>query len=178
MKRTIKYVLALTLFVGLFQVSNAQYKHSIGGVAGSMNGFSYKVLVTGHFAISVDLGVKLTEGVFRNVSARVFDLEANPNFMYQANATGGLYWFVGGGFSLGYAFDYAGLRTEDCGKFGINAIAGLEYKFNIPLTLQFDFRPGFGLLFCEKHQYWWSGDVYTNADYFDWGLNLSVRYAF
>ncbi len=145
----------------------AQYTHSIGATVGSMNGFSYKG-VFGSLGVQVDLGLKLTEGAFDRYSARVFDLEINPNLMYQANATGGLYWFVGGGFSLGYVFDYAGWRTEDCGKFGLNAIGGLEYKFGIPLTLQFDFRPGFGLLF----------DDYGHAGYFDWGLNLGVRYTF
>ncbi|MBP5412985.1 MAG: hypothetical protein J6Y47_07010 [Bacteroidales bacterium] len=168
MKRIVKIGLVLTLLMGLSQVSHAQYKHSIGGVIGSMNGFSYKTLVTGNFAISVDLGVKLTEGAFEDYSARVFDFELNPNFMYEANATGGLYWFVGGGFSLGYGFDYWGYGRADFGKFGINAIGGLEYKFNIPLTLQFDFRPGFGMAF----------DDYFDAEYFDWGVNLSVRYAF
>ncbi|MCR5554366.1 MAG: hypothetical protein K6F29_02410 [Bacteroidales bacterium] len=174
-----KKVLLIVVFAILASGSAmAQYKHSIGGVVGSMNGFSYKVMATNNFAISVDLGVKLTEGAFDRYSASVFDLEVNPNFMYEANATGGLYWFVGGGFSLGYgSFNYAGWRT-DCGKFGLNAIGGLEYKFGIPLTLQFDFRPGFGLLFYERPQYWLNGDIYRNPDYFDWGLNLSLRYAF
>ncbi len=166
MKRIVKFGLVLTLMMSLLQVSHAQYTHSIGATVGSMNGFSYKG-VFGSLGIQADLGLKLTEGAFEHYSWNVFTVELNPNFMYQANATGGLYWFVGGGFSLGYCFDHAGYYV-DLGKFGLNAIGGLEYKFGIPLTLQFDFRPGFGLLF----------DDYGHAGYFDWGLNLGVRYTF
>ncbi|MBO4543358.1 MAG: hypothetical protein J5725_09290 [Bacteroidales bacterium] len=144
----------------------AQYTHSIGATVGSMNGFSYKG-VFGSLGVQADLGLKLTEGAFEHYSWNVFTVELNPNLMYQANATGGLYWFVGGGFSMGYCFDHAGYYV-DLGKFGLNAIGGLEYKFGIPLTLQFDFRPGFGLLFNDS----W------HAGYFDWGLNLGVRYTF
>ncbi|MBO4580983.1 MAG: hypothetical protein J5701_01680 [Bacteroidales bacterium] len=171
MKISVKTISAAVLFVCLSQLSFAQYKHGIGGVAGSMNGFSYKTVITGNFAISVDLGVKLCVGAFDNINIRVFDVEVNPDFMYQANAAGGLYWFVGGGFGLGYAFNdfwRYGYGGEVLGKFGINAIGGLEYKFNIPLALQFDFRPGFGMIFGN----------HVTEPYFDWGLNLSLRYAF
>ncbi|MCR5554367.1 MAG: hypothetical protein K6F29_02415 [Bacteroidales bacterium] len=166
MKRIVKFGLVLTLMMSLLQVSYAQYTHSIGATVGSMNGFSYKG-VFGSLGVQADLGLKLTEGAFEHYSWNVFTVELNPNLMYQANATGGLYWFVGGGLSLGYCFDHAG-HYVDLGKFGLNAIGGLEYKFGIPLTLQFDFRPGFGLLF----------DDYWHAGYFDWGLNLGVRYTF
>ena len=166
MKRIVKFGLVLTLMMSLLQVSYAQYTHSIGATVGSMNGFSYKG-VFGSLAEQAYLGLKLTEGAFEHYSWNVFTVELNPNLMYQANATGGLYWFVGGGLSLGYCFDHAGYYV-DLGKFGLNAIGGLEYKFGIPLTLQFDFRPGFGLLF----------DDYGHAGYFDWGLNLGVRYTF
>lgn len=52
------------------------------------------------------------------------------------------------------------------GKIGVNAIGGVEYKFNIPLTLQADLRPGFGLLF-NKH---------FTINYFDWAICVGVRY--
>lgn len=168
-------LMSAVIFTASVSMVNAQaYKHSIGATMGSMNGISYKTFVTGNFAISVDLGVKLTEGAFGHdgyygyhYSYSVFDFEANPNFMYEANAVADLYWFVGGGISLGYGFGLAGYNS-DCGKFGINAIGGIEYKFGIPLTLQFDFRPGFGMLFNN----------YSDVEYFDWGVNLGIRYAF
>ena len=59
------------------------------------------------------------------------------------------------------------------GKFGINAILGLEYKLDIPLTLQLDFRPGYGMLFTDE--YFYGPDVWN---YFDWSLNAGVRYTF
>ena len=46
---------------------------------------------------------------------------------------------------------------------------GLEYKFDIPLTLQLDFRPGYRCVFAAN----------KFADHkFDWGLNFGVRYTF
>ena len=69
-----------------------------------------------------------------------------------------MYWFAGGGLSLG---GWAGY-----GKFGVNAIGGIEYKFNIPLTIQADLRPGFGLAFGYGGSF----------PYFDWGLCFGIRY--
>ena len=56
------------------------------------------------------------------------------------------------------------------GKFGAHSIVGLEYKFDIPLTLQLDVRPGYRFLFNNE----------VNLDHtFDWGMvNFGVRYAF
>ena len=105
--------------------------------------------------------------------------------MYEGNFIAGLYGFAGGGVSLGYSWNgwyplyqhhinyYYYTHGWDLGKFGINAILGLEYKLNIPLTLQLDFRPGYGMLFGEEYY------GYANVwNYFDWSLNAGVRYAF
>lgn len=157
---------------------NAQspYKHSIGAIAGTMNGISYKTFLTDNIALSADLDVKICPIGF---TINLYDLEANPNVMYERNIKKGLYWFAGGGLSLGYNFLIgSGLLEEweynNYGKFGINAIGGLEYKFNIPLTLQFDFRPGYGMVFYQygKKKKW------GTDHYFDWGLGVSVRYTF
>ncbi len=139
------------------------YKHSIGAVVGSMNGFSYKTFVTEKFTISVDLGEKYVGGVRTN-RGRVmspFTIEINSNFIYEANMFSGLFGMVGGGISSGYA-PYYGFKT------GINTIFGLEYKFGVPMTLQLDFRPGLGCIIYDDVIYL----------YFDWALNLGVRYTF
>jgi hypothetical protein len=182
----------LAVFSVLFCVSaafaQAPYKHSIGGTIGSMQAFSYKTFVTDHFAIQVDLGTKITHTDGENARGiNIWDLELNPNFMYEGNFVAGLYGFAGGGVSLGYSWTAWDPRVHsthpiyywhynehywDCGKFGINAILGLEYKLNIPLTLQLDFRPGYGMLFGEK---FWGDNVWN---YFDWSLNAGIRYAF
>ena len=71
------------------------------------------------------------------------------------------------------------------GKFGINAILGLEYKLNIPLTLQLDFRPGYGLAFYgedyidyDVHGNESKSRVHCAINYFDWSVNAGVRYKF
>ena len=52
-------------------------------------------------------------------------------------------------------------------KAGANGFFGLEYKFDIPLALQLDFRPGYRCIFLPNRF----------ADHkFDWGLNFGVLY--
>ena len=189
MKRFYSVVMVALLMSIVFSAhAQAPYKHSIGATVGSMQAFSYKTFVTDHFAIQVDLGTKLTHTDGENVRGiNIWDLELNPNFMYEGNFVAGLYGFAGGGVSLGYSWTAWDPRVShshytlywhynehywDVGKFGINAILGLEYKLNIPLTLQLDFRPGYGMLFGEK---FWGDNVWN---YFDWSLNAGIRYAF
>ena len=148
------------VFIGLFftalgATSYAQtpYEHSVGAVVGNFNGVSYKTFFGSNLAFQADLGVKLNIGYW--------GMDVNPNLMYEQQfaKVNNFYWFVGGGASLGIG---------NYGLFGLNAIGGLEYKFSIPLTLQLDFRPGFGLWFGHGGK----------GGYFDWGLNLSARYTF
>ncbi len=182
-----KVVSILVILCGLLGFTNhtihaqAPYQHSIGVTVGNFQAFSYKTFVLDHFAIQVDLGTKIlcTDGEDFNGLVSL-DLEVNPNFMYEGNFTGGLYGFAGGGVSLGYSWSiwdhrYVGrpdTHNWDVGKFGINAILGLEYKLNIPLTLQFDFRPGYGMWFAEGYR---RNNV---VNFFDWSVNAGVRYTF
>lgn len=186
-------VILLSLVMGMMLTLNAQapYKHSIGATLGNMEAFSYKTFLTDNLAFSLDAGFKWTtspatctywyklehENWHSHVSP--MDIEVNPNFLYEAAiGSKGLHWLVGGGFSLGYSwfvynygygYDYYyGRRTTSYGKLGINAIGGVEYKFSIPLTLQADFRPGYGLLFRE----------HLAVSYFDWAVCVGVRYTF
>lgn len=166
-------VVALALVMGVSFTAQAQapYKHSIGATVGSMNAFSWKTFCDNHFAIQIDAGSKFTMGAFRNSSNCVYTAEANANFMYQGYMSKKLYGFIGGGPSLGYCWNqsWEGWHyRHDIGKFGVNAIFGLELKISAPVTFQWDFRPGYGMLFNEN----WT------SHYFDWGLNFGVRYTF
>jgi len=180
-----KKLSTLLLVLGLFVAVNAQapYRHSIGGTVGNMNAFSYKTFFTNHLAFSIDAGYKWTytyatyheKGTNYAFDVRNFNpftIEINPNLMYEApTGKGGLHWFIGGGLSGGYSWanyydGFYGTYRYYYGKVGVNAIGGIEYKFNIPLTLQADFRPGYGLM-CGK---------YYNIHYFDWGVNVGLRY--
>ena len=175
-------VCAIFCLVGTLK-AQAPYKHSIGATLGSMQAFSYKTFVTDHFAIQIDLGTKIlcTDGEGQNHGAKwkAFDfwnLELNPNFLYEGNLVAGLYGFAGGGVSLGYSWDawnpgvFRFGEYWDMGKFGVNAMLGLEYKLNIPLTLQFDFRPGYGMFFNDLPN--------NELNFFDWSVNAGVRYTF
>lgn len=176
MKKFLSVSLLMALLLS-FNFANAQapYKHSIGATLGSMQAISYKTFPGNHFAVSLDLGTKFIRtrsesiywgwGVRGNVELPLYTFELNANFMYEGNFTKGLYGLIGGGPSMGFCFNN---NNVDIGKFGVNAILGLEYKFNIPLALQFDFRPGYGLLF----------DEYSDLSYFDWNLNIGIRYTF
>ena len=110
-----------------------------------------------------------------------YTLEFDVNFVHQDHFVAGLYGLAGGGLSLGWHFrnSYPYYLYESYtsqwpryrqgnGKAGVNLIFGLEYVFEVPIALQVDFRPGYGLLFAPGYI----------AHYFDWGLNLGFRYAF
>lgn len=173
-------ICAIFCFVGALN-AQAPYKHSVGATLGSMQAFSYKTFVTDHFAIQVDLGTKIlctdSEGQNHDPKCKSYDfwnLELNPNFLYEGNFVSGLYGFAGGGVSLGYSWDCWRPDVNhfhwDMAKFGVNAMLGLEYKLNIPLALQFDFRPGYGIFFNDIPDYIWH--------HFDWSVNAGVRYTF
>lgn len=87
-------------------------------------------------------------------------------------------------------YDYESLDV-DFGKFGVNAIAGVELALKgAPITIGIDFRPGYGLLFAGHdedykkaqdeakefgYEYSATAPVYH---FFDWTLAATVRYTF
>lgn len=87
--------------------------------------------------------------------------------------------------------DWKDYYDKAYGKFGINAMAGVEFAFTgAPITLSVDFRPGYGLLFTgdktesekeEAKKYKEVGGSYsrsTTYNFFDWTLAATVRYTF
>lgn len=173
--------LALVFATIITVQAQAPYHYGFGVTAGNMQALSFKAC-SGHFAFQLDLGTKVvkTNGLYRkNVGFEglsFWDLELNPNFMFEGHFGKGLYGMFGLGLSIGYCWNdiayptWIGLiRTRyDLGKCGANGIFGLEYKFNAPVALQFDFRPGYGCLFADN----------VDIHYFDWSVNLGVHYAF
>lgn len=177
-------ILVLAVFLsGLFMTSNAQapYKAGFGFSVGNMQALSFKVFGGNHFAFQADLGTMYvtTSGRFKNVDLKnvsLWALELNPNFLFEGCFVGGLYGLVGVGGSIGYCWssiEYQGIfgivqSRNEFGKCGANGMVGLEYKFRSPVALQVDFRPGYGCLFAKHFV----------AHYFDWSVNLGLRYAF
>ncbi len=157
MKKVMLIALVAFMFMSSYNLKaqDAPYKHSVGGVVGFIDGFSYKGFILNKLAIQADAGF--------GIGFPYMSTKANVNLMYQGYIKKGFYWFAGGGVSGGYAFGGAALL-------GVNAIGGAEYKFaKIPLTLQADIRPGVGFYI----------NSYDHAVGFDYNfLNLSARYTF
>ncbi len=137
---------------------------------------------------------------FKFKSADFYTFEVNPNVLYQKEFFsfdgGKLSWFAGGGISLGLLGEYSlcSLKWDTWsyywpdrvitdendaktvyGKFGFNAIGGVELKFTkIPLAISCDFRPGYGLGFWGKKV---NGDkVSETVHFFDYEIAVGVRY--
>lgn len=194
MKRNRIVILFAAVLAGVMSLAHAQapYKEGVGATLGTTQAFSYKFFPANHFAIQVDLGTKYCY-VY---GSHLWSAEVAPNFMYEGRLYKGLYGFAGLGGSIGYngqPFYYIiGLAPGDAGynpnpdpgdpnpnsvsrrsvhncKAGANGFFGLEYKFDFPLALQLDFRPGYRCIFASN----------KFADHkFDWGLDLGVRYTF
>ncbi len=178
MKKFAKKILLVVALVAAAASAQAQqpYKHSIGVSVGSLEGVSYKMFFTDQLALHADLGFQMlaTVGGSNGYTSDMYfwTFVANPNVVYQDNITGwnwgGIGWFAGGGLSLGLAqgFGYFSLTS---GKWGINAIAGVELGLDdAPLAISLDFRPGYGMRFRENY----------STSFFDWAIAASVRYTF
>ena len=175
----------LAVVVALFSI-NAMAQHEIGAVVGGMNGASYKYWFNDAFALQADLAVGLTQAAYKNYSSGMYDFTINPNAEYHwALPVENLKIYSGGGISFGLCDGLQaatwGYNTVN-GKFGINAIVGLQYNLkSVPLALAFDFRPGYGLGFNKPYK---DFDPETQTEikvnqvshFFDWKLAFAVRY--
>lgn len=168
-------------FIATSSLFAQDYNQSFGLVAGSLNGLSYKKFVKENVAIQTDLAfgllaTRFTEydyysGYSVSGEGHLWNFQLQPNLYYQNNVLNGnnlnIGAFIGGGVSLGYAQGF--YNDLPLGKWGINAIAGIEFILNkTPLTIGLDFRPGYGMLFTSNQ----------SLHMFDWALAASVRYCF
>ncbi len=190
MKNSVLHFLAafMLAFLLLPAPAKAQYDHSVGIVVGTMEGFSYKGMIGYHCAFEADLAWRMNRTVGKatyssgGVDVSVSDLNLwywefslNPNIMYQGNVSsqpwGNLYWFAGGGLSIGFARPFADYLywNKEMGKGGVNGLLGTEVVLkNAPVAVTFDFRPGYGICFRDG----------TSISVFDWALALTARYIF
>ena len=172
-------MLALSVSFGQTRQDAAPYNFSVGVNAGFINGLTFKFFPVNNFGVQLDLGYRFTWDYVHDYIPLI--LSFNPNFMYEASAGNGFYWFVGGGMNIGGSLPkyYYYSETHDrymghCANFvfGVNVIGGVEYKFDkIPLALQLDARPGFFLFANNKYH-----DPYILFD-FNF-INLTARYTF
>ena len=176
------------LFVTACEKSYAQspYKASVGGLLpySSIMGPSFKAFFTDKVAFQTDIFYKAAfVGTIEYGIALYASLETNTNIVYQKKLKdekrSELFYFVGGGVSLGYEI------FDGNGKFGVNSIFGLEYVFkNTPIAFQMDLRPGYGLLYNLNDipvQVGWIFSPPVNKNpwsHFDWAIGFTLRYAF
>jgi len=163
MKKILLVILAAMLAVS---ASAADYKHSVGMVAGLGIGAQYKTMVMDDFTIIAELGYFMNLDGGNNVG--YMGGLGNCVLAYQANITEGrgikLDWYVGGQTKLGV------MQGGNAGIFGLGAAGGIEANMaNAPIAFSFDFRPGYALLF--------NGNA-TGGHMFDYSFNLGVRYTF
>ncbi len=177
-----KSLVVALMALSTLTISAANYTHSVGAVVGSRNGVQYKGFILGidHLALQADLGINLLQTQFGregipSYSESAWILEVNPNLVYQSTLAtwgfGDLDIMTGGGLSLGMRSNLEGYKYGYLynGKFGINALVGIELGFNdMPLVLGFDFRPGYGMTFQDEY----------GRSFFDWSLNVGLRYCF
>jgi hypothetical protein len=168
--------------------AHVPYKASVGGILLVCGyGPSFKTFFTGDFAFQTDIFFKLlfTPLIEKGYVVQNFtfysSISINPNFMYQKKIktkdTYDLFFFTGTGVSLGIT------PIRGNGKFGVNAILGLELVFIFPLTVQFDIRPGYGLLFNSSGYLNDSEDFNTYPCYspwhhFDWSFGITFRWTY
>lgn len=169
------------------KVTSKPYKKSLGIVAGNLLGLSYKYISPyKKFAYQMDLGGRFVRGseyYNERLHFKGWSLEMNHNFLYQGHIKRWddycLDFFFGGGFSSGgilggdeqYYWEGDWHHDPNIGiKVGLNAMLGMEFMFErIPLSLQLDFRPGYGF-------YYNFGTDNMFPAFFDYAIAASVRY--
>ena len=193
------------------------YTHSVGIAVGSSFGLAYKYFFKDNWALKVDI----TDNVYKGpwVANTMFtDFDFNPNVVYQMPIktfkTCRLDFFAGGGTTLGFGdlglydieishdcvndarnyYNYHPIDRYCTGLsfiWGLNGILGLELNLAIPMTIELDFRPGYGLFSfkewgeCDGYDYGDGRDCdftvpihRTNQSFFDWSANVTISYKF
>ena len=150
----------------------------------SIIGPSFKAFFTDKTAFQTDIFYKIAlAGTIEYGVAIYTSVETNTNIVYQKKMKdkkfSELFGFIGGGVSVGYEI------FDGNGKFGANAIVGLEYVFkNRPLAFQIDLRPGYGLLYSLDKRPIQVGWIFTPPvgknpwSHFDWSIGFTLRRTF
>ncbi len=169
-----------TLCIAVMAFVSVSAQHEIGVVAGGLNGLSYKFWFSSNFAVQMDLAVGLTAAYggayFKghrlgdNGQMDMYDFTLNPNLAYHFDLPNSLKLYVGAGVNAGFMSDIKNTDPKGIfGKAGANALFGMTYAFGgAPLSLSFDFRPGYGAGFTD--------DKSPHMHFFDWKLAVALRY--
>ena len=139
-----KIIFTLALVVSMVSVLKAQEDNkAIGLRLGSGFGggaeISYQQPLSKDNRLEVDLGLNSWGFGLNGVYQWVWDL---------SDLADGFNWYAGVGAGIGsYNFNYA-TNTHSPSDFSIGVLGqiGIEYRFEIPLTLSLDYRPGIYLV--------------------------------
>lgn len=163
------------------------YTHSVGIAVGSSFGLAYKYFFKDNWALKVDITDNVFKGIGYTYYSGIFaDFDFNPNMVYQMPIktfkTCRLDFFAGGGTTFGWAYvSYTRYYTEfgDTFVWGLNGILGLEINLAIPMTIEFDFRPGYGLFAGSIYSdYYYPSSKYIRGSFFDFSANVTISYKF
>jgi opacity protein-like surface antigen len=147
------FTIAALLTFCMSAYAQAPYDKAIGLRLGSSVGATYKQFISNTNAIEAIVDLDLLDN-------DALKLNLTGMYLWQWNISGadGLSWYVGPGVSVGTRIgDNPGFNL------GFDGMIGLEYKFNIPLSLSLDFNPR---LYIIDGTAWSTGGA------------LSVRYCF
>ena len=146
--------LCVIAVMAIATVSAKPYKVALGLATGFEYGPSVKVNFTDNLTLINDLAWQIMPATAVGAGGQTgtmgwMGLADNANFAYEKKLTSGkgidFSFYGGGGLSLGFA-DFG----QIVGKFGINALGGIEANMtNAPIEFTFDFRPGYALLFAD-----------------------------
>jgi len=147
---------------------------SVGLVGGLGLGAQAKIMFTENLGLIDELGY------FMNLDGGTADkygrssyagLINNTTFVYQRPLKKmdgfDLFWYAGGQVKIGWMpFNFE--KNVHAGIFGLATAGGLEAKITkAPISLSFDFRPGWAMMFTGEG---------AGAHLFDYSFNLGIRY--
>jgi hypothetical protein len=148
-----KALLIVVMFCSVGVISaHAQSVGELGVRFGDVTG--------GNVALDGIIGLGQFSRIHANVSfggndGTDFGIDALWDFIYRPLGEEAFKWYVGAGPFFGFGNDFS---------FGAAGEIGLQYNFNIPLSLSLDWRPYFRLV--------------EDTDFFAGGFGLNVRYVF
>ena len=166
------------------------YKHSVGLNVGMHSGFTMKFNLKNNWCFQADMGVSLLVNPFSyNIGVLgpwfYVDFGGHLNLLYERKFTKRThtFWFVGIGGGFGKELigaqkpmDSPYMKTDTYG------ILGIEWFFDIPLSLQLETQLGYGLIFAPKN-----ANFDNVSPFFEWpnpyhfmeiAFVFSVKYCF
>ncbi len=189
MKQNIFFkALVLALLVGFHTNIFAQnnYRHSVGANLSWMNGISFKFNLKGNVYLQTDWGMGINTNVLFPVINELYfcpDLGGQVNILYERkfSKTANTYWIVGGG--ICGAKDWSKGLTSPYWKTGAKVVLGLEWCFDIPMSIQLDMRHGYGLMFSANKNFDGGENLLFTINhvpfhFYDFSMVFSIRYCF